>query len=88
MFHKGERLISPSHMLLGCSVSVRQRGTIDSQHTVMEEMSSCRVSNADAHKCTNLHGGGDVGEGEALEVGQQARGEDRRLWCVCGRGRN
>lgn len=41
MFHKGERLISPSHMLLCCSVSVSQTGTIDSQHTLIEAMSSC-----------------------------------------------
>ena len=41
MFLKGERLISPSHLLLCCSVSVRQKGTIDSTHMLMEEMSSC-----------------------------------------------
>ena len=41
MFLKGERLISPSRMLLCCSVSVGQKGTIDSPHMLMEEMSSC-----------------------------------------------
>lgn len=41
MFHEGERLISPSHTLLCCSVSVGQKRTTDSQQTLMEEMSSC-----------------------------------------------
>lgn len=52
MFHKGVRLISPSHMLLCCTVSVRQKGTTDSQHTLMEEMSACVHL---IHACTHAH---------------------------------
>lgn len=91
MFHKGVRLISPSHMLLCCTVSVRQKGTTDSQHTLMEEMSACvHLIHActHAHTHTNLHSGGDVGERKAFEVGQQTLREHRRLWCVGGCRRN
>lgn len=37
---------------------------------------------------TDLHGGRDVGQGEALQVRQQARGDHRRLGGAGGSGRN
>lgn len=73
MFHEGERLISPTHVLPCIPVSIGQTKTIDSQHT--EEEMSYVFPAAD----TNLHGGGDVGEREALEVGEQAGGDGRLL---------
>lgn len=78
MFHEGERLISPTRVPPCAPVSVGQTKTIDSLHT--EEEMSYVFPAAD----TNLHGGGDVGEREALEVGEQAGGDGRLLrahWC-------
>lgn len=39
MFHEGERLISPTHTAPCTPVSFSQTQTIDSQHTLAEEMS-------------------------------------------------
>lgn len=39
MFHEGEMLISPTHTPACTPVSFRQTQTIDSQHTLVEEMS-------------------------------------------------
>lgn len=81
MFHEGERFIPPTRAPPCAPVSVGQTKTIDSQHT-QEEMSYVFLLTD-----TNLHGGGDVGQREALEVGEQAGRDGRRLrvrWC----GRN
>lgn len=86
MFHEGERLISPTRMPPCAPVSAARTQTIDSQHALVGKMSYVFLLQ-DTHERTNLHGGGDVGEREALQVGQQA-GRDGRQLRVHRRRRN
>lgn len=84
-----KRLISPSRV--DAAVSGRKEQSTPGTHCWRKchsvwpwrgQMESLEMAG------TNLHGGRDVGEREAFEVGQQTRGEHRGLWCTRRRRRN
>lgn len=72
IFHQGEGLVLPAPLMF-CQ---RQTEWNDGPSTQMEEM-AFGVFVLQTQRCTNLYGGGDVGEGQAFEVGQKTGGDER-----------